>query len=139
MSAGNSDNRRRHPRHPLQLLVRLSSGDRTFELVSENVSLGGIFLLTQGAPLPLHETVQLEVVLPDATPAGSSVRIPIEGVVLYAIEDKGCGVEFLWWTDEERARRAELAAYLESLGLTAGDVEDALGAGGLAEASEVES
>lgn len=128
--------RRRHPRHDLKLKVQLSSGERTFELVSENVSLGGIFLTTSGEPLPLNETVRLEVLLAGA--GGRERRVPIEGVVLYHVDGRGAGVEFMWWTEEERARREELARYLEELGLKGGDIDDALGAGALSEASEID-
>lgn len=117
--------------------MQLSSGERTFELTSENVSLGGIFLETQGEPLPLHDTVHLEVVLPGVN-HGREKRIAIEGVVLYQVEGKGAGVEFLWWSEEERERREELAAYLTDLGLKGGEVDDALGAGALSQASEID-
>lgn len=129
--------RRRHPRHDLKLHVQLSSGERTFALVSENVSLGGIFLQTSGENLPLNETVQLEVVLPGVD-GGRDRRVPISGVVLYQVPNKGAGVEFMWWSDEERARREELATYLAELGLKGGAIDDALGAGALSEASEIE-
>jgi hypothetical protein len=130
--------RRRHPRHDLKLHVQLSSGERTFALVSENISLGGIFLKTTGEPLPLNEPVQLEVVLPGVN-HGRDKRVPISGVVLYQVAGKGAGVEFMWWSDEEQARREELASYLAELGLKGGDVDDALGAGALSEASEIKS
>lgn len=131
-------NRRRHPRHDLKLVVQLASGERTFELTTENVSLGGIFLATQGELPPLNDTVQLEVVLPGVN-HGRDKKLPVEGVVLYHVEGKGAGVEFLWWTDDERARREELANYLTDLGLAAEELDNALGAGTLSEASEVES
>ena len=132
----NPADRRRHPRHDLKLLVQLSSGESSFELVSENVSLGGIFLKTTGEPLPVNETVQLEVVLPGVSD-GRDKRVPITGVVLYQVPGKGAGVEFMWWSDEELARREELARYLSDLGLKGGAVDDALGAGALSEASEI--
>ncbi len=135
--ASDPADRRRHPRHEVKLVVQLSSGERTFELTSENVSLGGIFLVTHGEPLPLHETVQLELVLPSVN-NGRDKRISIAGVVLYQVPGKGAGVEFSWWTDDERERRAELARYLIDLGLKGGDLDDALGAGALSEAAEVD-
>ena len=134
--ASDPADRRRHPRHDLQLVVQLSSGERTFELTSENVSLGGIFLVTDGEPLPLGETVQLDVVLPGVN-HGRDKRISLDGVVLYLVPGKGAGVEFMWWTEEEKERREQLSAYLSELGLKAGDVDDALGAGALSEASEI--
>lgn len=136
--ANNPADRRRHTRHELKLVVQLSSGERTFELTSDNVSLGGIFLVTQGEPLPLNETVQLEMVLPGVN-NGRDKRISLDGVVLYQVPGKGAGVEFLWWTDDERERRAELARYLTDLGVKGGDLEDALGAGALSEAAEIKS
>lgn len=136
--ASDPADRRRHPRHEVKLVVQLSSGERTFALESENISLGGIFLKTTGEPLPLNEPVQLEVVLPGVN-HGRDKRVPISGVVLYQVEGKGAGVEFMWWSDEEQARRDELASYLSELGLKGGDVDDALGAGALSEASEIKS
>lgn len=136
MSDGSPADRRRHPRHDLKLLVQLSSGERAFELTSENVSLGGIFLETKGAPLQLHDTVTLQVVLPEQN-HGRDLRIPIEGVVVYLVEGKGAGVEFSWWTDEQQERREELTAYLTDLGLAAEEMDDALGAGALSQASEI--
>lgn len=127
--------RRRFVRHEVRLVVDLAVGERAFRLTSENISLGGIFLATQGEMPEVNSLIPLRVHLEEK---GQPPQvIPVTGAVTYHIEGKGFGVEFQWWSEEEQAERARLARYLEEAGLASDEVGNVLGAAA-SEAVEVE-
>lgn len=131
--------RRGHARHPVELNVRLASGDKRFEMTSENVSLGGIFLATDEVVADVNEQVELEIVLPEAN-HGRDKKLPVRATVLYAIPGKGCGLEFSWWEPAEQDVRRELHAWLEAEGLLDTTLDDPidLGAGSMTTASQID-
>lgn len=131
--------RRRHERHNVALNVRLASGDHRFEVLTDNVSIGGIFVETQHKFGAVNDQVDLEIVLPEAS-HGRDRKLPVRATVLYAIEGKGYGLEFSWWEEGEQAVRDELHAWLESEGLLDTTLDDDvdLGAGSMTTASQID-
>jgi hypothetical protein len=121
------EDRRRYERHDVKILVRLTSGDREFELQSENVSLGGMFLLTEAEAPPINDLVDVQMVLPEG-PGGRPRKIPVRAAVLYVVEGKGFGLEFQWWTDEETENRELLEDHFTDLGFSTTSADDPLGA-----------
>ncbi len=103
------DGLRRHARVAAALNVDLGYGGLCVPVVSENVSLGGMFLQLADHDAPeAHTALQLTIELP----AGS---IEALATVIYRVPGRGVGVEFQWWDDEEHAGRRALAAHLRSL------------------------
>ena len=103
------DGMRRHARVTTALQVDLGYGGRLVPVVSENVSLGGMFLQLPDEEAPAaHAALQLTIELP----AG-----PIEALatVIYRVPGRGVGVEFQWWDDEDNAGRRALAEHLRSV------------------------
>jgi hypothetical protein len=135
--AGADSERRSHDRVPVELNVRLASGDHRFELISENVSLGGIFLQTATRMPDVNETVELEIVLPKAN-HGRDKKLPVRATVLYSVQGKGCGLEFSWWDDDEQKVRDELEEWLLANDMRGDETSDALGAGALTTASQID-
>ena len=86
-----------------------------------------MFLVTDAEAPPVNELVELEMVVPGG-PGGRPRHIPVRAAVLYSVDKRGFGLEFQWWTDEEAEHRAQLQEYFESLGFSAADMDDPLGA-----------
>lgn len=100
---------RRHPRVDTTLQVELGYGALRVPVVSENVSLGGMFLQLPDEDAPAtHTTLQLKIELPDGA-------IDAVATVIFAVPGRGVGVEFQWWDDDASAERRALADYLGSL------------------------
>ena len=94
------DERRRHPRVPLRVLVRVDTGitgDGGHQLYSENLSPGGVFLLTTRPP-QAETRVKLEFRLP-----ACAIPVRAEGeVAWHQREPSGFAVRF---TDISEASR----------------------------------
>ncbi len=103
------DGMRRHGRVAAALHVDLGYGGLRVPVVSENVSLGGMFLqLTDDDAPAAHTALQLSIELP-----GGAVEAL--ATVIYRVPGRGVGVEFQWWDDEDHTGRRALAAHLRSL------------------------
>jgi uncharacterized protein (TIGR02266 family) len=63
MSEFPSDDRRRHPRVPVGIIVRIESPDGARRFYSKDISAGGVFLLAED-PLLEETRVELEMYLP---------------------------------------------------------------------------
>lgn len=100
---------RRHPRRPAVLHVELGYGSTRVPVSTENLSLGGLFLQVpdDAAPAP-HTVLELGIDLPEGT-------VRTTGTVVYCIEGRGVGIEFIWWDDVEDPERRQLALFLDSL------------------------
>lgn len=110
----NHDDRRRHPRIPVRLVVHFTKGDKAYRLQSENLSLGGIFLRGADEICVESEEVTLEVVVP-AKGFGEE-RHRIVAVVVQRIAGSGAGLRFSW-TDADGPVRAALEAFLDRAGM----------------------
>ncbi|MBI1945229.1 MAG: DUF1338 family protein [Deltaproteobacteria bacterium] len=103
------EGKRRHPRVAAALHVDLGYGGLRVPVVSENVSLGGMFLQLSDEDAPAaYSTLQLTIELPGGPIAALAT-------VIYQVPGRGVGVEFQWWDDESIAERQALAAHLRSL------------------------
>jgi hypothetical protein len=117
--------RRRHPRVPLALSIRVSSIDpetdpwtgrpffRSSQEICGNLSRGGAFIRTR-EPFAAGRRLLLELELPDGRPVEAVGRVAWTRVVLRpagADDDAtGVGIEFLGGVPDDLARLAELAA-----------------------------
>lgn len=82
---------RRHRRVPARIPVRICAPDGAWsaEVVSRDVSLSGVFVLTETIPASAHR-VRVECVLPDRLD-----RISMRGRVVRREEGRGAGLELL--------------------------------------------
>ena len=82
--------KRRHPRAPLRVFVRVKTSEGSQRYYSKNNSAGGVFLLAD-SPLPPETNVELELLLPDL-----SAPIKTSGEVVWSrVKDpKGFAVKF---------------------------------------------
>jgi hypothetical protein len=79
--------KRQYERHPVSIDVSVLHGEQRFEARSRDISLGGMFILTD-RPLPYGTACKIELLLPALpTPA------VIEATVRWSGED-GMGVQF---------------------------------------------
>lgn len=79
--------RRVHERYDRSLKVTLRAGDSVLECVTKNISLGGMYLITEDE-LPYGTPVELEVYLP-----ALREDVSIEATVRWVKPD-GIGVQF---------------------------------------------
>lgn len=107
---------RAYARVPARLRVGWTSAHDFLVAYSENISRGGIFIVTDNPP-PLRETVELSVELPDGKPA---VKTQAEVVHCVTADQAratgrvaGAGLQFIGGSDEFRQR---LDACIEALG-----------------------
>lgn len=108
-ASGTADGKRRHQRVATALQVELGYGGLRVPVLSENVSLGGMFLQLPDEDAPAaHTALQLTIELP-------SGPIAALATVIYQVPGRGVGVEFQWWDDEGSAERQALAAHLREL------------------------
>lgn len=123
----------------MELNIRLASGDQRFELLTDNVSMGGLFVATEQDLGSLNDQIDVEIVLPKAA-HGRDKKLPVRATVLYVIEGKGYGLEFSWWEESEQVVRDELHAWLEAEGMLDTTLDDDidLGAGSLTTASQID-
>lgn len=110
-----NDDRRAHDRVPVRLVVHFSMADKPYRLVSENLSLGGIFLRGADAACQEGDVVNLEIVVP-AEEGGAEGQHAVRGVVVQRVRGIGAGVRFDWDESRAAARRA-LEDYIERVGM----------------------
>lgn len=105
--------RREHYRAPVRLNVRFERGDKQFRLVSENLSLGGIFLKGADSVCTDGQNLQLHVTVP--TSDGDATH-EIQGTVVQVIPYRGVGVRFDW-VEASLPTRAVLEQLITRLGM----------------------
>lgn len=83
------DNRRRHPRFPMNVDVRISHPDIGEKIVkTRNISGGGVFLLVEPTEMPaIGEIVQGQV-------QGMIDNPPIINMEIVRVESEGIGLRF---------------------------------------------
>jgi hypothetical protein len=111
--------RREHPRIAVRLDVHFQHEDKRYGLVSENLSLGGIFL--KGADGVCREGDELALEMVVAGEDGRDERHSIDSVVVQIIPGAGAGIRFVWGEGTQADREA-----LERYILRAGMLNDAL-------------
>jgi hypothetical protein len=86
---------RRDTRYSIRFPAQLTMGRRTFSLLTEDVSLGGVFLGTDEPP-PLHQLVSVQLVLPIGDHALRAHGMTVHVVAPGGSRDKvlGIGVQF---------------------------------------------
>jgi uncharacterized protein (TIGR02266 family) len=94
--------RRRYPRFPLELDVIWTTGQRSFDVHSRDLSVGGVFLMT-ASPAPVGTVVALVLHIPSSPPQ----EVALEGRVAHSLAGVGMGVEFV---DPPREAREALEA-----------------------------
>ncbi len=107
------DDRRQHPRIPVRLVVHFSRGEKPYRLVSDNLSLGGIFLRGADGVCADGDELQLEILVPSED--GREERHRIRGVVVQRLSGNGAGVSFRWGDDVEP--RAALERFIDRAGM----------------------
>jgi uncharacterized protein (TIGR02266 family) len=109
------DHPRAYPRVPARLQVGWKSSREFLQSYSENISRGGIFIVTDNPPA-LREIVELSVALPDGLPPVKARAEVVHSVPPAEARRRGiragAGLQFLDATDEFRAR---LDACIEAL------------------------
>jgi c-di-GMP-binding flagellar brake protein YcgR len=107
--AFNPNERRQHPRFTIAVMVRIEYTSFKFQANTENLSLGGMFLLTPRR-LPISTRVKLEI-----TPSVQGLPpVRVEGVVVRIrdSEPRGLAICFTDFSEKEKGR---LAVLLEKL------------------------
>ena len=105
------DERRQFPRFAVNLKVTLETG-ATVEMASENISLGGLFLVCVEPPCQQGEHVVVHVRLPAPEPGGEPEELDVPCEVMHVVPPLGMGMRFELKDDETRGR---LSQYLDRL------------------------
>ena len=105
------ETQRRHPRKDVVVPVDASWNDGRARLIvrTSNMSLGGVFLIFDGGPVPdVGASVRLVFDLPRAGP------LTAQGIVMWRMASRGAGVELEWKTPTDPTRLA-LAGFLQHI------------------------
>lgn len=107
--------RRRLPRVPTDLPLRLTFKDRTIETRIQDLSGSGIRFRAPAA-LPILSRVQIALELPDGTPGQPGASIAITGVVVRCREGEAQGESrydtAIFFEDLSESARARLARFV---------------------------
>lgn len=106
--------RRRHPRVPTDLPLRLTFKDKTVETRIQDLSSSGIRFKAPAA-LPILSRVQIALELPDSTPGQPAASIAITGVVVRCMEGDAGETPFdtaIFFEDLSEIARARLARFV---------------------------
>ena len=84
------DNRRKHPRHPLTVDVKISHPDIGDKIVkTRNISDSGLFILVEPTVMPpIGDIVQGQV-------QGEQDDLPVVEMKIVRTEDEGVGLQFI--------------------------------------------
>ena len=96
------EEKRQHPRAPYGAWVTILQGGQKLFCLAQDLSLGGIYLLTD-SPLALQTAVQLQLLV-----EGDSDPIVIDGEVVRLGQPVGFGVRFSSMDEEAAGRLFEL-------------------------------
>jgi hypothetical protein len=105
--------RRRQPRIPVDLPLRLTFRDKTVETRIDDLSASGIRFRAP-APLPLLSRVQIALELPDGTPGKPLPPVAITGVVVRCLE-RPPGQEYdtaIFFEDLSESGRTRLSRFV---------------------------
>ena len=109
--------RRRYPRVPADLPLRLTFKDKTVETRIHDLSGSGIRFKAPAA-LPILSRVQIALELPDGTPGHPAASIAIAGVVVRCREgDASEAARYdtaIFFEDLSESARARLARFVSS-------------------------
>jgi len=100
------DNRRKHERVPIAIVVRYQDHEEQVAVMSRDLSMGGLFLGTV-TPAPAAAVLELRLLLPQ--PHG---EVHAQGRVKHCLLGIGMGVEFTGFHGDGEPR---LGRYLEIL------------------------
>jgi hypothetical protein len=106
--------RRAYTRHDVKLGVTLADEERNFSLVSENLSLGGIFLRCEDEPVSEGDELKLTIKVPAAD--GVEEEATVDGEVVQVVPGAGIGIAFLWSEDSE-PHRDKLRGFIRRAGM----------------------
>ena len=81
------EERRKHPRYPIALMVKCATRQRAMQMKSSDISLGGVFLRTT-TPEPVGTAVTLCMRLP------GGLEVEVEGLVVHTRKGVGMGIAF---------------------------------------------
>lgn len=111
--------RRRYPRFPVKLKVTIGDKDER-ELMSENISLGGLFLSTDEEIGASGDAISIHLMLPaDTGTPGEEVVVP--ALIRHAIPPIGYGIEFE--VGPGHADWEKLSRYVEHLAAVRAELE----------------
>lgn len=126
MAEGNEEHRRRHTRFSVRLPVELGRSGARYELESENLSAGGVFLSTAEELCRPGDEVIIHITLPGRDGSGGE-RVALKGRVAHAIVPLGFGVCFE--LADDAPEREALLRYVDRLAAVRADVVDVLSRG----------
>ena len=101
-----TDNRRKHERVPIAIVVRYQDHEEEVSVLSHDLSLGGLFLGTF-TPAPAASILHLRLRLPEPHP-----EVSARAKVVHCLQGFGMGVEFVDFVADGEPR---LRAYLDGL------------------------
>lgn len=115
---------RKHPRFEVKLDVTFAKAAERTVLTSENLSLGGVFLVADDDPAKVGDDVTLAISVPgdDAAPKENADSTAFVGTVVHAVPPLGFGVRFDWdkSSGEAKARLESFLTRLSSLAKMSG-------------------
>jgi hypothetical protein len=104
-----TDDRRKHERVPIAIVVRYADHEEQVAVMSRDLSLGGLFLGT-GTPAPAAALLDLRLHLP--APHG---EVLAQGRVKHCLLGIGMGVEFTGFRGDGEARLRQYLATTSKL------------------------
>ncbi len=107
---------RKHPRFEVKLDVTFAKASESLVLVSENLSLGGVFLVADNDPAQVGDEVSLAISVPGSSQEDGQ-ETALLGTVVHAVPPLGLGVSFDWKrsSPEAKERLESFLARLASL------------------------
>ena len=94
---------RKFPRFEVKLDVRFAHAAHSAVFVSENLSIGGVFLVTDADPANVGDQVSLAVSVPGSE--GVDEETALLGTVVHSVPPLGLGVKFDWTRSSDEARQ----------------------------------
>lgn len=101
-----TDDRRKHERVPIAIVVRYQDHEEQVAVLSHDLSLGGLFLGTF-TPAPAASVLQLRLRLPEP-----HAEVSARAKVVHCLQGFGMGVEFVGFDGDGEPR---LRAYLDGI------------------------
>lgn len=108
---------RNHPRFEVKLDVTFANASERTVLTSENLSLGGVFLVAANDPAKVGDDVTLAITVPGSVEGAAnpeSNATAFVGKVVHAVPPLGFGVRFDWEKSSSEAKQ-RLESFLNRL------------------------